>query len=60
MLEYDEALCNMLAILIRRIFVQIFVKDIKSVIDNGCVLQLVLYKFHQDSETWSNWVRSAL
>lgn len=47
MLEHDEALCNMLAVLIRRIWVEIFAKDIKSVIDSGCVLQ-PLWKFHQD------------
>lgn len=49
MLEHDEALCNMLAVLIRRIWVEIFAKDIKSVIDSGCVLQ-PLWKFHQDSD----------
>lgn len=55
MLEHDEALCNMLAVLIRRSCVQIFEKDIES----GCVLQ-PFYNFHQDSETWSKWVRSVL
>lgn len=57
MLEHDEALCNMLAVLIRRSCIQIFVKDINSVIESGCVLQ-PFYNFHQDSETWSKWVTS--
>lgn len=41
MLEHDEALCNMLAILIRRIWLWISIKDIKSVIDKSCILQLL-------------------
>lgn len=54
MLEYDEALYNMPAILIRRILVQIFEKDIKSVIDKWHFINST------DSETWPNRVRSAL